>query len=81
MKSQVVLAAALCSAGEFETSRHVADGALANTERLGLIPLSWALACLLTDIGSSVHSPSQIRVARDGFAETVRRRGGTWSAR
>jgi hypothetical protein len=81
MKSQVVLAAALCSAGKFETSRQVADGALANTERLGLIPLSWALACLLTDIGSSVHSPSQIRVARDGFAETVRRRGGTWSAR
>jgi hypothetical protein len=81
VKSQVVLAAALCSAGETDTSREVADTALAETERLGLIPLSWASACLLTDIGSAVHSPSQIRAARDGFAETVRRRGGTWSAR
>jgi hypothetical protein len=81
VKSQVVLAAALCSVGAFDSSRQVADEALANTESLGLIPLSWALACLLTDIGSSVHSPSQIRVARDGYAETVSRRGGTWSAR
>lgn len=81
VKSQVVLAAARCSAGDVEASRRVADAALGDAERLGLLPLSWALASLLADIGSAVRSPSQIRAARDGFAETIRRRGGTWTAR
>jgi hypothetical protein len=81
MKSQVVLAAALCSAGHIDACRQVADVALAGTEELGLVPLSWALGCLLTDIGSSVHPPQEIRSARDGFADVVRRRGGTWTAR
>lgn len=81
VKSQVVLAAARCSAGDVEASRRVADAALRDAERLGLLPLSWALASLLTDIGSAVRSPSQIRAARDGFADTIRRRGGTWTAR
>jgi hypothetical protein len=81
VKSQVVMAAALCSSGQAGTSRHLADAALVDAERLGLIPLSWALASLLTDIGSAVRSPSEILAARDGFADTVRRRGGTWSAR
>ena len=65
VKSQVVLAAALCSAGDYDASRRVADEALAATERLGLVPLSWALACLLADIGSAVHSPSEIVARRD----------------
>ena len=81
VKSQVVLAAAWCSAGELDASRRVADEALAATERLGLIPLSWALASLLVGIGSTVHSPAQIGAVRDGFADAVRRRGGSWTAR
>jgi hypothetical protein len=81
MKSQVVLAAALCSTGDLAASRRVAEGALAGTERLGLIPLTWASSCLLADIGSSTHTASQIRTARDGSAAAVRHRGGVWSAR
>ncbi len=80
-KSQVVLAAALCSMGDLSASRRIADLALRGSERLGLVPLSWALACLLADIGSADHSPSQIAAVRDRFADVVRRRGGTWTAR
>jgi hypothetical protein len=80
-KSQVVLAATLCSAGDLETSRHVADAALETTERLGLVPLSWALACLLSDIGSAAHSSPQIASTRDRLADVVRHRGGAWTAR
>lgn len=80
-KSQVVLAAALCSAGEVDASRRVADAALRDSERLGLIPLSWASASLLADIGSAECSPAEIAARRDGFAEVIRHRGGTWTAR
>lgn len=80
-KSQVVLAAARCSVGDYDAARRVADEALGAAERLGLLPLSWALACLLADVGSAVHSPAQIAARRDGFAEDVRRRGGSWTAR
>jgi hypothetical protein len=80
-KSQVVLAAALCSVGDLAASRGVADAALDASERLGLVPLSWALACLLADIGSTARSPSQIAAVRDGSADVVRHRGGTWTAR
>lgn len=81
MKSQVVHAAALCCAGDLDASRTVADEAFAATPTLGLLPLRWALACLLADIGSTVNSPAQICAARDELADTVRRRGGTWTAR
>ncbi|HYO00898.1 MAG TPA: hypothetical protein VET27_02950 [Mycobacterium sp.] len=80
-KSQVVLAAALCSVGDVEASRRVADAALQASERLGLIPLSWALACLLADIGSADLGPSRIAALRDRLADVVRHRGGTWTAR
>ena len=80
-KSQVVLAAALCSTGDVDASRLGADAALADTERLGLTPLSWASACLLADIGSSTHSVQQIGAVRDGSAAVIRHRGGTWTAR
>jgi hypothetical protein len=80
-KSQVVLAAARCSAGDFDESRQVADEALADAQRLGLVPLSWALACLLADIGSADHSPSRIAAVRDRLADDVRHRGGRWTAR
>jgi len=79
VKSDVVLAAALCSAGQFDRARVVADTALSSTEKFGLVPLRWALACLLADIGSAVHSPAQVGAIRDVSADTVRRRGGAWS--
>jgi hypothetical protein len=79
VKSNVVLAAALCSAGDLAASRRVADAALAATERLGLVPLSWALACLLADVGSAAHPHERIIAIRDESADTVRRRGGVWA--
>ncbi|MGH3675457.1 MAG: hypothetical protein ACRDU5_06905 [Mycobacterium sp.] len=75
-KSDVVLAAALCSAGQLDRSRTVAEAALDTTRRLGIIPLSWALACLMVDIGSTVHSVQQVESIRDDCADTLRRRGG-----
>ncbi len=76
VKSDVVLAAALCSDGRLDRSRAVADTALDTTQRLGLVPLSWALACLLGEIGSGNHSTDQVVGIRDVSADTVRRRGG-----
>ena len=61
VKSEVVLAAALCSDGRLDRSRAVADAALDTTQRLGLVPLSWALACLLGEIGSGNHSAASSR--------------------
>nr|WP_330219729.1 hypothetical protein [Mycolicibacterium peregrinum] len=79
VKSDVVLAAALCSAGELDAARAVADAALPATEKFGLIPLRWALACVLADIGSDSHDAAQINRIRDLGADTVRRRGGVWA--
>ena len=76
VKSDVVLAAALCSDGRLDRSRAVADAALDITQRSGLVPLSWALACLLGEIGSGNHSVDQVVGIRDVSADTVRRRGG-----
>ncbi len=81
VKSAVVLAAALCCAGDVEGSRKVADAALTETEIHGLVPLSWALACLLSDIGSEVRSPVSISSLRDRSAQVVTRRGGHWKMR
>ena len=76
VKSDVVLAAALCSDGRLDRSRNVADAALDTTQRLGFVPLNWALACILGDIGSGNHSAAQVVGIRDESADTVRRRGG-----
>lgn len=81
VKSEVVLAAALCCNGESAASSRVADAALGLSQRLGLVPLSWALACLLADVGSDANSPEDIAAIRDVSADTVRRRGGAWSVR
>ena len=81
VKSDVILAAALCSAGDVERSRHVADDALRASERHGMIPLRWALACLLADIGSATHSAEVVVGIRDESADTVRSRGGVWALR
>ncbi len=81
IKSNVVLAAALCCAGDLAGSRAVADAALADTETYGLVPLRWALACLLSDIGSEAHTAAAIREVRDLNAQVVTRRGGHWKMR
>lgn len=78
VKSDVVLAAALCSAGATDTARAVADTALDEAARLGLTPLRWALACLLIDIGSVTFPARKLREIRDICAGQVRRAGGTW---
>src|ERR1700739_646998 len=77
-KSEVVRAAALCSAGRTERARGIAETALNATERLGLIPLRWALACLLIDIGSVTFAAQDLPEIRDVCAARVRRAGGTW---
>ena len=59
----------------------LADAAFAETARFGLIPLRWALGCLLADIGSTTHSAPQVAAIRDDAADTVRRGGGVWSRR
>jgi hypothetical protein len=81
VKSEVILAAALGSAGELRRCRAVADAALETTDRLGLTPLRWALACLLAAVGSERHSPIAVLGIRDVAADTVRMRGGAWSDR
>ncbi|WP_420715940.1 hypothetical protein [Mycobacterium sp. 663a-19] len=78
VKSDVVLAAALCSAGRTERARTVAEAALDATQRLGLTPLRWALACLLIDIGSVTFPAQNLVEIRDICAGQVRRAGGAW---
>jgi hypothetical protein len=81
VKSDMVLAAALCSAGDIDRSRMVADAALDAAGGLGIVPLRWALACLLADIGSARHSAAQVQTIRNECAATVRRRGGDMAER
>jgi hypothetical protein len=80
-KSNVVLAAALCSSGCLDKAREVGDAGLDTTGRLGLLPLRWALASLLAGIGSAAHTAEEVRTIKDDTADAVRRRGGLWSAR
>ena len=81
VKSDVVLAAALCCAGDLTASRAVADAALADTEAYGLVPLRWALACLLADIGSDAHSPGGHRGDPGPKCLVRDRHGGRWKTR
>jgi hypothetical protein len=78
-KSDVVLAAALRSAGALEKARAVGDAALDLTGRLGLVPLRWAVACLLIDVESSMRTSQELRDIRDACAQWVRHAGGTWN--
>lgn len=81
VKSDVVLAAALCSAGAVARARAVGEEALDATARFGLLPLRWALACLLIDIGTVTFSAQQLRELtkiRNICAGQVRRAGGCW---
>ncbi len=81
IKSSVVLAAALCCAGDLDGSREVADTALTATAAHGLVPLQWAVASLLVDIGSAVRSASEVAEARDRSDAFVTRHGGRWNRR
>lgn len=81
VKSQVVLAGALCCAGKRERARTVADAAFDEAGRAGLVPLRWALACLLIDAGSATRTAQELRDLRDEAAELVRYRGGSWRGR
>ncbi|MGE2832376.1 hypothetical protein [Mycobacterium sp. SMC-4] len=81
VKSRVVLAAAHCSAGDLDSSRRVADAALAATEDLRLAPLRWAAASLLADIGSNSYAEAQVTALRDRAATDVIRWGGVWRSR
>jgi hypothetical protein len=77
-KTAVVRAAALCSAGQVDLARTVADDALVSTDRLGLIPLRWAVASLLVDIGSNVRDAAEVRAVLNASAVAVRHGGGAW---
>ncbi len=79
VKSQLVLAAALCSSGDLDRARTVGDAALEAAGQLGLVPLRWALACLLGDVGSAGHTTEALRVLRDSCADQVRHAGGVWA--
>ena len=81
VKSDVIKAAALCSAGDTEGSRRVADTALQDAGRLGMVSLCWALACLLADIGSMAQTAAEVLRIRNECAATVRRRGGDLAER
>ena len=76
VKSDVVLAAALCSAGDLPGARRVGDAVLADGDGAGLVPLCWAVACLLAGIGSARHSPGEVAQIRDRSAIFVARHGG-----
>lgn len=78
VKSDVVSAAALCCAGDIPASRTLADAALDAADHYRLVPLRWALACLLADIGSGAHSHAAIAEVRDRSAQFVTRHGGRW---
>jgi hypothetical protein len=77
-KSQVVLAAALCSAGDVDRARDIAVTTLDLTGSLGLIPLRWALACLLIDLAETDSRAAELRDIRDDCARRVEHWGGTW---
>ncbi|EID17046.1 hypothetical protein MXEN_02669 [Mycobacterium xenopi RIVM700367] len=81
VKSDMVVAAALCSAGDIDRARALGDDTLDAAAQLGLVPLRWALACLLIDIGSARRTTQQLRSVRQACAEHVRRAGGIWCER
>lgn len=78
VKSRVVLAAALCCAGEIAAARAHAEHALDQTGRYGLIPLRWAVSSLLIGIGADAHTPAELIALRDDAADLVGHRGGVW---
>ena len=83
-KSGVVLAAALCSAGAVDRARAVGAAALELAGRLGLVPLRWAVACLLValfDTASASRPMAELCDIRDECARQVQHWGGAWRQR
>ena len=83
-KSDVVLAAALCSDGAVDRARTVGEATLGLTGRLGLVPLRWAVACLLVDLvdtGSPTRPITELCDIRDECARQVQHWGGAWARR
>lgn len=80
-KSDVVLAAALCSAGAVDRAQALSAATLDLTGQLGLVPLRWAVACLLVDIGNTTPSIEELRAIRDECARQVQHWGGAWAQR
>ncbi|HZQ33858.1 MAG TPA: hypothetical protein VFB19_19250 [Mycobacterium sp.] len=78
VKSQVIHAAAFCCAGRIDQARSTADDALAAAGKAGLVPLRWAVASLLADIGSATWGTDAVAAIRDESADIVRRAGGVW---
>lgn len=78
VKTQMVYAAALCSAGRIAEARGVAEDALAAAATLGLVPLRWALASLLAEIVGDAAAAAEMIAIRDTCAQQVRRAGGVW---
>ena len=64
---------------EADRAREVADRALTETATYGLVPLRWALACLLSDLGSTTRATHEVVTIREQCAAEVTRRGGRWS--
>jgi hypothetical protein len=80
-KSDAVLAAALCTAGAVDRARSLGEATLQLTGRLGLVPLRWAMACLLADIGSPARPVADLHAIRDDCARQVEHWGGHWNQR
>ena len=78
VKTRLVTAAALCTAGRVSQARTAADEVLAEAGRLGLVPLRWAAASLLEGIGSNTTSEQDVRRIRESTAAAVRHAGGIW---
>lgn len=81
VKSEVVLAAALCCAGELDAARRTAEAVLADPGAIRLVPLRWAVCCLLTDLGGIRYTPEQVGEIRESSAAFVTRHGGRWNGR
>jgi len=80
-KSDVVLAAALSTAGAVDRARALGEATLELTGRLGLVPLRWAMACLLADVGSPTRPVADLHAIRDDCARQVEHWGGAWNQR
>lgn len=75
VKSQTVLAAAMCCDGDLPAARRTADAALDGAGEFGLQPLRWALARLLSDIGSVAHQAAAVAAIRTESAAFLTRHG------
>ena len=68
--------------GRRRRARIVGEATLELTGRLGLVPLRWAVACLLVDSdGSSTRPVAELCDIRDECAGQVEHWGGAWSRR